>query len=84
MHYVTTTVDAPPLSDDDGDGVPDYVEQVGAAADTALQYYAHAGFKTPVADTAGPDPKPDIYIDSLPPKTFGLTFTQTARWRSRR
>lgn len=77
VHYVTSGVDAPPLNDDDGSGVPDYVEQVGAAADTALRYYADAGFKAPLADTAGPDPKPDIYIDALPPGTFGLTFAQT-------
>ena len=32
------------------------------------------GFKVPLADAAGPDTKPDIYIDSLPPGTFGLTF----------
>src|SRR5436190_10147092 len=43
VHYVTTGVDAPPLNDDNGNGTPDYVEQVSAAADTALQYYAQAG-----------------------------------------
>jgi hypothetical protein len=52
---------------------PDYVEQVGAAADTALLYYEHHGFKLPLADTAGPDSKPDIYIDNLPAGVFGLT-----------
>ena len=74
VHYVTNGPDAPPLNDDDHDGYPDYVEQVSQAADTALAYYQHYGLKLPLPDTAGPDAKPDIYIDSLPPGTFGLTF----------
>jgi hypothetical protein len=74
VHYVTTGPDAPPLNDDNGDGYPDYVEAVAGAADAALLYYQQHGFKTPLPDTAGPDTKPDIYIDTLPPGTFGLTF----------
>ena len=78
VHYVTTGPDAPPLNDDNGNGYPDYVEQVSLAADTALLYYERHGFKLPLADTAGPDTKPDIYIDDLPAGVFGLTFPQTA------
>ena len=74
IHYVTSGPEAPPLNDDDHDGYPDYVEQVSQAADTALAYYQQYGLKLPRPDTAGPDAKPDIYIDSLPPGTFGLTF----------
>lgn len=74
VHYVTTGPDAPALNDDNGNGYPDYVEQVAGAADAALVYYQQHGFKVPIPDTAGPDTKPDIYIDSLPPGTFGLTF----------
>lgn len=79
IHYVTTGPDAPPLNDDDGSGYPDYVEQASLAADTALLYYERHGFKLPLADTAGPDGKPDIYIDSLPPGVFGLTFPAAAQ-----
>jgi len=75
VHYVTTGVDAPPLNDDNGNGIPDYIENVGAAADQALQYYQAAGFNSPLPDTAGPDAKPDIYVDALPPGAFGLTIT---------
>jgi len=78
VHYVTTGSAAPPLNDDDGTGFPDYVEQVGAAADTALLYYERHGFKLPLADGAGPDSKPDIYIDDLPAGVFGLTFPETS------
>ncbi|TML07073.1 MAG: hypothetical protein E6G38_09360, partial [Actinobacteria bacterium] len=78
VHYVTTGPDAPPLNDDNGNGYPDYVEQVSVAADTALLYYGRHGFKLPLADTAGPDTKPDVYIDDLPAGVFGLTFPETA------
>src|SRR3954464_15359737 len=44
VHYVTRGPDAPPLNDDDGDGVPDYVQRVGEAADGALAYYDRRGF----------------------------------------
>ena len=78
VHYVTTGPDAPPLNDDNDNGYPDYVEQVSLTADTALLYYERHGFKLPLADTAGPDTKPDIYIDDLPAGVFGLTLPQTA------
>jgi hypothetical protein len=74
VHYVTTGPDAPPLNDDDGNGRPDYVEEVSRAADAALDFYARYGFKTLGPDTGGPDAKPDIYIGTLPAGTFGLTF----------
>lgn len=77
VHYVTTGPAAPPLADADGDGYPDYVEQVSADAEKALLYYARHGFKQPLADSGGPDAKPDIYVDTLPARLFGLTFTQT-------
>jgi hypothetical protein len=78
IHYVTSGPDAPPLNDDNADGYPDYVEQVSQAADTALLYYERHGFKLPLADSGGPDAKPDIYIDALPAGVFGLTFPETA------
>jgi hypothetical protein len=76
VHYVNSGPDAPPLTDADGNGVPDYVEQVGAAADIALLYYERHGFKQPLPDTAGPDTKPDIYIDTLPAGVLGFTLEQ--------
>ena len=44
VHYVVLGIDAPPLNDDDHDGVPDYVERVGEAADRSLTYYERRGF----------------------------------------
>ena len=75
VHYVTTGLDAPPLNDDNANGVPDYVEEAGAAADTAFAYYAARGFRAPLADGAGPNTLPDIYIKHFHnPDLFGLTY----------
>ena len=76
VHYVTSGPAAPPLTDGNVNGVPDYVETVAAAADKALLYYATRGFKAPRPDSAGPDPKPDIYIAALPQGLYGYTLTQ--------
>jgi len=78
VHYVTAGPAAPPLNDDNGNGTPDFVEQASLAADDALLYYERSGFKAPLLDAAGPDTKPDIYVDSLPAGTFGVTFPQTS------
>ncbi len=74
VHYVILGIDAPPLNDDDGDGVPDYVQRVGEAADRALAYYERRGFPAPRPDEAGPDARPDIYISRFSPGTFGVAF----------
>jgi hypothetical protein len=76
VHYVTSGPAAPPLVDANGNGVPDYVEAVAAAADKALVYYQASGFKAPLPDRAGPDTKPDIYVDTLPQGVYGYTLTQ--------
>jgi hypothetical protein len=74
VHYVARGIDAPPLNDDDVDGVPDYVERVGVAADRALVYYERRGFLGPVPDEGGPDARPDLYISRFAPGTLGVSF----------
>src|SRR5215213_211133 len=74
VHYVLRGIDAPALNDDDDDGVPDYVERVGEAADTAIPYYERRGFARILADAAGPDWRPDIYISRFAPGYFGVAF----------
>jgi hypothetical protein len=83
VHYVTSGPDAPPLPDSDGDGVPDYVEVAGEAADRALAFFAapsfrgepFPGFAAPLCDRAGPDERPDIYIKDIGP--FGVAHQPT-------
>ncbi len=74
VHYVVLGVDAPPLNDDDGDGVPDYVERVGDAADTSIAYYERRGFAPILVDAGGPDGRPDVYISRFAPAYFGVAF----------
>src|SRR3954452_16578164 len=74
VHWVTDGPDAPALNDDDGTGVPDYVERVAAAADTAIGYYERRGFASVAPDAGGPDSSPDIYISRFAPGYFGVAF----------
>jgi hypothetical protein len=74
VHYVGVGIDAPPLNDDDSDGIPDYVERVGSAADVAIDYYERRGFAAILPDQAGPDDRPDLYISRLTPGYFGVAF----------
>jgi hypothetical protein len=72
VHYVVLGIDAPPLNDDDADGVPDYVERVADAADTAIAYFQHRSFHGILADSGGPDSRPDVYLSRFAPGTFGV------------
>jgi hypothetical protein len=74
VHYVTRGIDAPPLNDDDGDGIPDYVERVGDVADSAVAYFERRRFAVILADAGGPDARPDLYISRFMPGTFGVAF----------
>ncbi len=74
VHYVVLGIDAPPLNDDNQDGVPDYVERVGEAADRSLAYYELRGFHAALQDVGGPDSRPDLYISRFAPGTFGLAL----------
>ena len=74
VHYVVLGIDAPPLNDDDGNAVPDYVERVADAADRALAYYESRGFRAPLPDSGGPDSRPDLYVSRFTPGTLGVAF----------
>src|SRR5437868_2572456 len=54
VHYVRRGPDAPPLNDDDHNGVPDYVTAAVRAGDKAILRYGRLGFKAPLRDAAGP------------------------------
>lgn len=74
VHYVTLGIDAPPLNDDDNDGVPDYVERIGEAADTAIAYFEQRRFARIVPDSGGPDGRPDLYVSRFAPGFLGIAL----------
>ncbi|NCO41125.1 MAG: hypothetical protein COY42_23440 [Armatimonadetes bacterium CG_4_10_14_0_8_um_filter_66_14] len=73
IHYVTSTVDAPPLTDSDSDGTADFVESVAGAFDAAWQrYVVELGFTQPLSDFPGPggaedggDGRFDVYLAEI-------------------
>jgi outer membrane receptor for ferrienterochelin and colicins len=69
VHYATTGVDAVPAADADGDGTPDFVEEVAEVAEEALARYAADGFRAPLTDGAiadnGGDARVDVYLQDL-------------------
>lgn len=79
VHYDTTGYHAPDLTDNDENGVPDYV-------DKTLEYLEYAwdleinqlGFREPVSDNgAGGDDKVDFYIQDFGPGGYGYTIPET-------
>jgi hypothetical protein len=70
VHYVTTSADAVPPDDADGDEVPDYVEEVAELAEIAWDDLEGRGFRPPVSDAGlvdddGGDGRFDIYLRNL-------------------
>jgi len=71
IHYETSGSDAVPSKDTNGNGVPDYVEEVATAADSSYRYE--------VQDLGYPDPIPsgqtyDVEIRNLQ-TIYGQTYT---------
>ena len=71
IHYDSATDDAPDLTDIDFNGIPDYVEQVALAADSARYVLTEQmGF---INENYDDDQKYDIYILGLSPSLWGQT-----------
>ena len=75
VHWVATTDDAPDLSDANGNGIPDYVEQVGSVAEASYAIEnGSLGWKAPVPDgIRGGDARIDIYLSQLAGQAFGYS-----------
>jgi Family of unknown function (DUF6055) len=75
VHYVASTLDAPDPVDGNGNGVPDYVEQVSAVAETVYATEnGSLGWRPPVSDgTRGGDSRVDIYLSQLRGEIFGYS-----------
>ena len=68
VHYVTTTGDAPPLTDGDDEGtVPDSVDQALATAEAVNDTYVASGYRRPDPDggLGGRNDKVDIYLSDV-------------------
>lgn len=70
VHYVTSTDDAPDLTDANGNGIPDYVDQTAAVIEnvwnTEVTTYGYRALKSDITSTNhGPDGRIDIYIAEL-------------------
>jgi hypothetical protein len=74
VHWVAVGLDAPDLTDSDGDGTPDTVERVLKVAE-----HVHAieneklGWREPRSDGAegGAEGKTDVYLSQIGPELFG-------------
>jgi hypothetical protein len=75
VHYVATTVDAPDLTDSNGNGVPDYVEQVAAVAEQSYSTEnTTLGWQSAKPDGAlGGDSRTDVYLVQLGGQLFGYS-----------
>jgi hypothetical protein len=67
IHYVTSTGDAPSLTDADTSGVPDYVEQMGSEFENVYSTeITSMGYAAPPSDgTKGGNSKFDVYIKNI-------------------
>jgi hypothetical protein len=68
VHWVDSTEDAPPLTDSDSDGIPDYVKTAEEAAEQShLVENGQLGWPEPKGDGAlgGDFDKTDIYLEQL-------------------
>ena len=78
IHYGAVSGDrnAVPLSDKNGNGIPDWVELVASAADSILTTYRALGYTNSLNDGGtGGGPEYDIYLSNLSPQgVYGLTW----------
>ncbi|QBR92288.1 MXAN_6640 family putative metalloprotease [Nocardioides euryhalodurans] len=67
IHYVTTTADAPPQDSNDGDAIPDAVQQALATAESVHGTYTGAGYLRPDSDgtLGGGSDQVDVYLGDL-------------------
>jgi hypothetical protein len=74
VHWVAEGIDAPSLTDSDGDGVPDYVARVGEVAEQVHSVENEKlGWREPKSDgrKGGERGKTDIYLDQIGGALFG-------------
>ena len=77
IHYVRRTRDAPSQQDSDGDGAPDYVEQVSSQAERSYRVeVGRLGWRPPRSDRGrGGSNKTDIYLSQIGEGFYGYAAT---------
>ena len=72
IHYDTSGNDQPLQGDSNNNGVPDYVEEVGVAAEYSLDIFINQlGYSNLILDDDGVY---DIYIDDRGPGSYGINY----------
>lgn len=76
VHFVDSTEDAPPIDDNDGDTIPDWVQWTAFTFEQVWRRDVfRAGFRSPKSDLTsrkhGPDGRLDIYLADLGSGFFG-------------
>ena len=77
VHYVRRTRDAPSLQDRDGDGFPNYVEQVSSQAEKSYRaQVVQMGWRRPRPDDGrGGSNRTDIYLSQIGEGFYGYAAT---------
>ena len=79
VHWVETTSDAPPLTDADGTGLPDWVETITTILEEVRSTEVSTlGYRAPKSDATsvnhGADGRIDVYLVDIGP-TYGITIS---------
>ena len=75
IHYTTTGTDAPPLTDANANGAPDWVETVAQTFEDVANSYAALGWKLAPTSNAAPY---DVYLrDLAAQRLYGQTTSST-------
>jgi Family of unknown function (DUF6055) len=87
VHWVAEGIDAPDLTDVDGDGVPDYVARVLAVAEHVYSVQnKKLGWRDPKSDgrKGGGRGKTDIYLDQIGGALFGYAAPDRGQAKANR
>ncbi|RMF65980.1 MAG: T9SS C-terminal target domain-containing protein [Calditrichaeota bacterium] len=78
VHFTRTGSDAVPATDSDGDGVPDFVEEVARAFERSWQVEIDSlGYLKPPDDAGVDGPEYDVYIQDLGERFYGFTQSES-------
>ncbi len=74
VHFTVSGPDAVSSEDNNGNGIPDYVEEVAEAFETSFRVEVdELGYEPPPQDNDSSGPEYDVYINALGTGVYGLT-----------